>query len=434
MTLPVVSILVYFGAEFSNGQFFTLDDPVKGEIDNGTYLIAGDDGDGVEIATDGFQVSITRGRSRELDEFSVGTASVSLYNFTRAYDALNTAGIYYGDLVPGKRVVIKVWNQVVFTGTIEDWNLNWDVGGGDTATFQAEDCLGALGRAEFDAWTTVAGEDAGARITAILDRPEIGFGANRDIGVGTSTLQADSVTWGSNALNYGQLVTKSESGRLYASLDNLLTFRGRHSLLYATVPLEFRDDIHTIADPDGTDLVTDVGDLIGATAVPFHGITTQVGSELLFNRVGIDREGGTLQTTEDDDSIDAYGVRALSVTGLLMDSDIQSQSMSEYICSIYAQPTPRVDSVLVRVAALASDDRSAVAQMEIGQLVRVVWSPRNLSPTLDQTAVIEGLEHNLTPDGHDVTFRLAPSTQSGVFILDDPVLGVLDTGPGVLSY
>lgn len=411
-----VSIKVFFGLEYSGSGYATYDDPAT-VYDGGTYLYAPAEGDGVEVAGHGFHVTVRRGRSRELDEFETGTATVLLRNFDRTYDALNSAGIYYGDIVPGKRVEITVYGVPIFTGTIEDWNLEWGVDNDAVAQFSAVDALGQLARIEFDAWTTTP-EDPGARIEAILNRPEVAFPlSRRDIDTGASALQADNVSWGSNVLNYAQLVNASERGWFFSSVDDILTFRSRHNLVGADAGLTFADD---------------------GSGVAFHGITTEVGSELLFNRVGVDREGGTLQTVSDTDSQAAYGVRAWSLTGLLMDTDAQSASMAEYLTSIYKDPVARVSSIAVKVHDILDLDagqQAAVTGQEIGNLVDVVWTPCGAGPAIPQVPlVVEGIEHRITVDEYDVTLYTAPSTQTGVAIYDDAVWGVYDTGPGVYSF
>jgi hypothetical protein len=379
--------------------------------------LAGDDGAGVEVQTDAFGIAIRRGRSRELDEFETGTCTVSLRNFDRTYDAFNAAGVYYGDLTPGKRIEVDVWGQRVFAGLIEDWDLDWSVDGEATATIYAEDALGQLARREFDAWTPPAGQTAGERLELMLNRDEIAFGYNYDFDAGVSTLQGDSVTWGSNALNYAQLVVKSDQGRLFASRYNLLTFQDRHHLVSGATPtVTFADD---------------------GSGVKFHGITAQVGSELLFNYVGVDREGGTLQTIVDATSMGAYGVRSLSLPGLLMDSDIQSESMAEYLCYLYKDPTARIASISVKVhddAHLDELDRTQASGLEIGDLVSATWTPGGVGDPVGETLIVEGIDHDVTAAEHFVTVRLGPWTQSSVFILDDDVYGVLDTGPGLLSF
>ena len=129
-----------------------------------------------------------------------------------------------------------------------------------------------------------------------------------------------------------------------------------------------------------------------------------------------------------------YGVRALSLTGLLVNSDIQSESMAEYLLGIYKDPAARVSSVTVKCHGLDPVDAATVAELEIGDLVRVVWTPLGVGDPIDETLVVEGVDHAITVDSHVVTLRVAPAAQSGVFILDDAVWGVVDTGAGVLSF
>jgi hypothetical protein len=418
VTVEVPTVLVYFGLEYSGGSYFTIGDPVKGIIGNGTYLIAGDDGTGVNVNQwlTGFRIS--RGRSRELDEFQTGIAEIVLENMDRTFDGMNAAGPYYGDLTPGKRVDIMFHGQMIFAGTIEDWDLEWPTGEMPTATIIALDALGELARKEFDEWTTTGSQAAGARLDAMLNRPEVAFPAGRrNFDVGQSILQADLVTWGSNALNYAQLVVRSDGGRLYASRSNVLTFDDRHSIIGATAAVELRDDL---------------------TGVEFDHITTQNGSELLFTRVGIDREGGTLQTSEETGPGTPqamYGVRQLSITGLLMDTDAQSAAMSSYLYRIYSDPADRIASIVVNVSALSASEKALMAAVELGNLVRVVWTPANTGAQVDQQLVVEGIDHEWQAhQPHVMTLRTSPVYQTGAFIIGDPVRGIIGNTDYLIAF
>ncbi len=433
MSVPTPTITVWFGIEYDSGNLFTLDDPVKGVLDS-AYTLAGDVGTQVDASA--YYLTISRGRSRELDEFEAGTCRVSLRNRDRMFDPFSAVfltdendtiltdddGNYLisegstlsEHIVPGKRVTISIYGQTIFDGTIDDWDLRYEPAGGADAGFAAYDALGALARMEFDEWTTTGGETAGPRITAILNRGEVGFPYNRDIGTGISTLQADTVSWGSNVLNYIQLVSKSDLGRTYASRTNALTFRDRHSTIGSQPTVAFADD---------------------GSGLPFVDISLDVGSELLYNRVGIDREGGILQTSSDATSQGLYGVRTLNYGGLLMDSDTQSEDMADFLLAFYKDPTARVGSITVNVTGLDSDiDRADVCRLDIGDVVTVTFQPRGVYGTIDETLVVEGVDHLMPYGGpHLVTLHLSPVAQTGVFILDDPVSGVLDTG-GVLAF
>ena len=318
--------------------------------------------------------------SLQASDFPANTASsftsttghtVTVHRTAAPATTLFAQAPYHGELVPGKRVNVAVWGQTVFDGTAEDWNNEWSVDRDASATLFAIDGLGDLAMREFDEWTTTS-QTAGPRLTASLNRGEVNYGINRDFDTGASTLQSDVVTWGSNVLNYCQLVAKSDAGRFFATRENVLRFMDRHALLNPQSAVEFRDD---------------------GTGVAFHGIETQVGAELLFNRVGVDREGGTLQTVEDTDAQTEFGVRALNLSGLLMDSDEQSADMADWLLNTYKAPVVRIASVMVKVNALTAEQRGAVTRLDLGDVIAVSWTPQGIGDPLEQTLVVEGVEH-----------------------------------------
>lgn len=409
VTAPVPQVVAYF--DLSAGDFFILNDDVKGELDNVTYLLAGD------IATDVTSfvsyVSINRGRSRALDEFQPGTASVVFRNELRTFDPTYEFGTFYGNIRPGKRLTIIVGGVTIYDGKIRDWNYAYEVGGLSTATAECVDALGQLGAIEFDAWTTTS-QAPGLRIDAVLDRAEVVFGANRDIDDGVETLQADAVSWGSNVLNYLQLVARTDHGRLFASREGLLTYRDRLSTA--------GDDFNVTFTDDGGD-------------VPYTGIALEYGSEFLYNRVGVDREGGTLQTVEDDDSIADYGVSTLSISGLLLNTDAQSEALAEYLLGIYKEPELRVSEVTVALHddAISDSLRTDVLSLDIGDVIRVWYTPNKVSDPLIRYGIVEGLRHDLAPTTHTVTVSLSDAGQRSFFILDDDIFGELD-GVGSLAF
>ena len=86
--IPDTKVFVAFDLSAAgSGDFFTLNDPVKGELDNTTYPLAGDIL--TDVTSDVRTVSIRRGRSRELDRFQAGDLNVVLDNRDRDYDPTN---------------------------------------------------------------------------------------------------------------------------------------------------------------------------------------------------------------------------------------------------------------------------------------------------------------------------------------------------------
>jgi hypothetical protein len=434
MTLPNPTVRVFFGLAAAGDDFFMLDDPVKGLL-NSTYRLAGDVGS--ELAN-AYAVSVTRGRSRWLDENEAGTCTVQFRNYDRTYDPLLEADVdlvdddgdipvdengdlltsptspYLGVLIPGKQVEVEIYGARIFTGRVEQWDVTYTVDRTANATMRAVDALGELARREFDEWTTTAGQTAGDRLVAVLNRSDVNFSAARDIADGLSPLQGDTVSWGSNVLNYLQLVTKSDLGNLYASRSGVLTFRDRHSRLSGPLAATFTDD------PE--------------TGLPFVDARIESGSDLLFNRVGVDREGGTLQTVQDAASQNEVGIRSLSVTGLLLDSDTQSANMASYLLGLFANTRERVAAISLNLTAMSDEQRATVCHVELDDRIDISFVPLGIGDEVSQTLFVEGIEHGISADGtHFVTLSTSRSDAAAAFTLDDALLGLLD-GAGVLTY
>jgi hypothetical protein len=410
-TAPVIT--AYFDLTSGGGGFFTVEDPTLGALDTGGPL-AGD------IATDidgyGYEININRGRSRELDEIPAGTCRINFRNDDRTFDPAHATSAFYPNITPGKRISVSIYGVTVFDGTAEDWENEYDRSRRTDASVFCVDALGLLARKDFDAWTTTDLETAGERIASSLDRNEVVYAGGRDLDAGVEPLQDDSVTWGSNVLNYLQLVAKSDLGRLFAARDGVLTYRDRLSVAGSTPLLTFADD---------------------GSGFKFQAAKKRSAAELLYTRVGVDREGGTLQTSTDVDAVESYGVRTLSLGGLLLNTDAQSEALADFLLGIYKQPDDRVAQLSVFVSGYPSEaDRATVTALEIGDLVDLVWTPADVGAALELTLLVEGVSHQIRYDsGHWMTLSLSNALQQSVFILDDPVYGILapPTG-GVLAF
>jgi hypothetical protein len=419
VTLIVPKVEVYFDLSASGtGDFLTLDDPVKGKLDDATYVLAGVIA--VDITAYCHDIQINRGRSRQLDEINAGVATVAIRNYSGEFtpdgfiDPDTASRLFgFGNITVGRKVEISAEGQTLFVGNIDDWNYSYSNNGTVQASFIAVDALANLAAMDFNAWTTTAGQTAGPRLAAVLDRPEVDYGSNRDLGTGISTLQADAVSYGSNVLTYAQLVAKSDLGRLFANRQGVLVFRDRHSLVNPTARVAFADD---------------------GTGAGFHGIRPAFGSELLVNRVGVDREGGTLQTVNNLASQAKYRIRAQSTTGLLMDSDSQSLDMATFIASVFSEPQAYIDGLTVYVDGLSESLRADVLSLDLADVVSVLWTPTgaDTSPAAINY-VIESVGHS-TGFGavHVVELGLSPIAQAEVLVLDDTILGLLDSG--VLAF
>lgn len=405
--LPVdTKVIAYF--DVPTTPVFTLNDPVRGKLDDTTYVLAGNIA--TDITNDVISVNTRRGRSRWLDEIQVGTCAITVRNLNRDYDPTG-GGTYSTNIVPGKRIQINVGDTTVFDGNIDDWDLTYSLDGDATANAVASDPLAQLGRTLIATHTT-SSQLSGARINAILDRSEVDFPAGqRDIDTGVTTLQADTIAEGTDVLTYLKLVSRTESGRLFAAVNGEITFRERLTPVSSTGVLTFSDDSNDI---------------------PYDNIEVQIGSELLYNRATVTRAGGSTQTVDDTDSQTLYGIRTLNEDKLLFNSDPDAAELAEFLVGKYADPKVRFASLGVNIARLDITQAIQICALELGDVVQVEFTPPGGGAQIQKYALVEGIEHQVAIDTHRTSFRLS-SLDDAPFVLDDTVFGVLD-GEAVLAY
>ena len=444
-------VVVYFDLSANGGDYFTLNDITKGVLDGATYKLGG------LVATDisgyvaGF--SIYRGRSAELDEFPSGGCSVRLHAYSGDLipEGFVSGGTYSTNVLPGKRVQIKTAGVVVFDGIIQDWLFAYDATTNSaTAEFTADDSLGALGRRSLETFTTTIGQSSGTRIAAVLARPEIDWGVNVSLDNGIATLQGDTVSEGTNALTYCQTVARTEVGRFYCDRTGILAFRER----YNTIGLTSTSTGTQLLDETGAPILDEAGaelldesvpftlnpDVSAAvtltdddTAFRFSSASLAYGSTSLYTDVSITREGGTVQAASNSAARDAYGIRRLDLSGLLMQTDEEAYAMAEWLTGVYSTPSTRFQRLVINLGSLTSAQQSTVAGLDIASVVTVKWTPRGAAAQLDMNMVIEGMEHNNDVGSpYLLALSLSPVSGAEVFRLDDDVLGILDSG--VLAF
>jgi len=386
------------------GDFFTLDDPTKGELDGTTYKLAGDI---LEDVTDDVQsISVRRGRSRELERYQAGAVTVELENSGRKYDpAAGTAITPYGaSMRPRKAITITSEGYPVFAGVVDDWDLLYDLGGGHVASVKATDGFVFLANETIDSHTTTS-ELSGTRISAILDRSEIDWpAAKRAIGTGIVTLQADTIEDGQNALEYLKKVDEAEQGALFMAADGRLTFRDRSDLQILTSTV-FADD---------------------GSGIPFAAIDASYGSEELRNRITVTRLNGGTATAVGTASVAAYGAIDFELTDTLLNTDGDAQDLADVILARYEEPILRIDGVVINTRELTTTQLNEVLALELGDLVTVKYTPSGIGDTIDQYVRLDAIEHAIGPADHRL--RLDFSRAEGLaLVLDSADFGILDT-------
>jgi len=187
-------------------------------------------------------ITIGKGISRQLDDYSAGTLSISFSNNDRTFDPLNTSSILWygaGDYTlvqPGGKIRVSAAGVRRFTGFIQSWDFTYDQAGFDgQAQVTALDEMFRVSNAVFTGGHAWAVEPTSDRMNTVLNYN--GFGASEYSGVraGQTLLGTDTWNAGDNVLSYLQNVARSEPGDFYSNASAVMQFKDRSFTDYAWV-------------------------------------------------------------------------------------------------------------------------------------------------------------------------------------------------------
>ncbi len=386
------------------GPFLTLDDPVKGQLDNPEWVLAGKVF--VDVTSRVRSYSINRGKSRELDRYNAGGASVTFSNFDRAFDPTYTASPFYGQVIPHREIRISVNGVLQFTGRIDDWNLDWTLEGDATASLTASDGFMLLANQTLSGGVQSV-ELSGARVNSVLSSTDVNWPTElRDIDFGQSFLGADTVAVDTNALSYLQLIEQSEFGRLFVGKNGYLVFKDRNGIAAnSTNTVIFADD---------------------NTGIDYSGVAVTYGSELLYNQAVVSSVTTAATAIANDfASQDEYGIATLTQTELLLNyiSDIEDRAYT--LVSRYNQPEFRFDTIQVNLSSLTESEQTQLLDLEMGAVSLIKFTPGGFGPAIEKYAEVIAISHHADLEKHIMSFNF--QTLDGTyFVLDDPVFGRLD--------
>jgi hypothetical protein len=409
--MSVAEILAGFTVEIGlgvnavGGDFFVLNDPIKGELNNTTYLLAPDTVF-VDIFTDVVAIETKRGRERDIDEYNTGIARVVFNDTDRIFDPAYESSPYAGELVPMKRVRIAWQNIAIFTGWIEDWTVTYVAGDSlSRITLDCVDSFAILANQELaEIAPAFSGDLTGERIERVLDRDEIAYPASRDIDVGNTTLGATDFS--GNALSYLQECSRAEAGYLFISAAGTLTFRNRLAVLNVPAGAVLSDD--------------------RTAGIPYRTVTQRSTSDLLFTRItGESETTGNTVVAEDVDGHDQFFVRTLNLGSLFSINDIETQNLVDHYLSRFSEPEIRFHSADINVASLDSGQVSTLLNLELTEIVSVQRSPLNVGPTIERSSIVDGVAHQVRHGGWMATVNFANADTRSFLTLNDAVLGEL---------
>jgi len=408
--MPAPAMKVELGLDLGgNDPFaFRLDDAVKGVLDNTDFTLGGTKL--FDISSRLVSVAIRRGKSQALDRIDAGIATITVDNFDRLFDPLYEDGLYYGQLIPRREVVISSKGYPVFNGFIDDFDIQYEPGKKSVVSIAVSDAFSVLANSSLDE-VVPPSELSGARIERVLDLPEVSWPLERrEIDPGNTLMLDSVVNEGTGTLSYLQLVETSEFGTIFISREGNVVFRERNSV------------------PNVIDVVfanTTVDPLL--TAVPFIDVNIVYGSENLYNRIFLENDEAIPEEgfAEDLDSQALYGVRAYDKSGLLVQNATDLQFLSDYLLERFKQPQYRFETVTVSLDNISAEQQNLVLDLEIGDIVQVKFLPSEVPPAIEQYCRVIGINNSWDTNSKNITFSLE-RLDFAIFILDDAVLGVLD--------
>lgn len=409
MTLPATpKVLIRLGVGSAFGDVLVLGDTVNGIL--GTNILGSSTATIVDVSSSVTQIAIRRGRDRMFQQYTPGTATIRFQDFTGVWNPDNTSSPYYGQILPMRQVqVTTTYNgtgYALFTGFISSWDWSWADQAADYATVTIS-CVDGFRLLALSNITTVAGATAGElpgpRIDDILNA--VSWPTQlRSIATGDTTLQADPGT-ARTALAAIQLIETSDVGAFFIDPDGRATYYSRLELASKAsgTATAFKDD---------------------GTGIGYQQLDVDLDDTELANQVSFTRAGGTAQVVSDNASISAYFLRSYAQTNLMMDTDNQALLRATSVLYYKRTPRLRVDSINLDLSEVSNRIVPGLS-LDIGDPITVQRTMAGTS-TLNARVIVNGVNHDITPDRWRVRFSTAYPL-STAFVLGSSQFGILGT-------
>jgi len=400
---------------------FTLDDDLKGELNNTEYVLDGTS-QFASVMDGTIVLTAKRGRANTGDQFGYGTMNFTL-NDTYAdgvFNPFDTTSPYFDPnnnqpgLAPLREVRFSRYSstnvkELLWVGYIVNYDYTFTLGGLDTISVNCADFSYQLGQTFLAEWN-VTEQLSSVRFNALLDRPEVAYTGTRSIETGVATLggaAAYTVPNGVSVAGYANKINEAEQGRIFVDREGTMTFQKRIGQTLGVPVADFHDD---------------------GTQIGYSAIDISFQADTVVNRASIQHAGATSpEVAEDLASQALYLVQTQSITDSLLHNDAAALTLAQYLIS--PDPEARFNFLGTEFPGTPALDQDTLALLDVGDLINIQKSiTTSAGPTqFAQDLTIEGLEHRLTLSaGHAVTYFTSPTTIVYELILDDIVYGTLD--------
>ena len=398
---------------------FTLDNTLKGVLDNTEYVLNGTT-QYASVIEGSTNISVTRGRRDIGDQFTAGSMNFNLLDgyaggvfnpFNQDSPYFDTANAQPG-LAPMRNVILTREGEELFNGYIIDYTYDFNLGGLDEVNVACADRFYVLSQTYMDTYN-VSEQFANVRVEAVLDLPEVNafqLPGERNIEASTVLLggaAAYTVPNGTSVAAYMAKINESVQGRIFVARDGTFTFQDRIGTTLSASVADFHDD---------------------GTAIPFDAVGISFEANQVVNRASVTHAGGAPEVAEDLASQATYFIQTQSISDALVHNDAAALELAQYL--LVAEPEPRYTSVSTPFSTLTDAQRDTVAVIEIGNTITIEksFNTGNTTTSLAQELAIEGIQHQIDlSTGHRITLFTSPTTLVYELILDDLIYGTINT-------
>jgi hypothetical protein len=414
VTLPAnISVSFDFSSGATFGYPFTIGDAKYGVLGTGTLGSSTVPEPIVDLTPNVRNITITRGRNIQSDQYIAGTAVVRVLDPDSYFNPQNTSSPYYGYLVPLRKIRISATTSTtqkfLFSGYTTEYRYTYPQGQetGYVDIYVA-DAFRLFNLAQV---TTVAdsgaGQSTGTRIGKILD--QISFPASmRTIATGQSSCIADPATL-RTSLSALKNVEFSEQGAFFINGSGTAVFKDRNSVASSIsgTPIEFNQ----------------------SGGIPYKNLVFAFDDKLIINQASIQRYGGTAQFSQNAASVTRYFPHQYSAQELVIDTDANALNIAATYVATRAETTIRIDEMTVDLLDTAVPTNTMIG-LDYFDNVKIT----NIQPdgsTIVKTLQVQGLNWEISPNSMQVTVTTLEPIVDG-FIIGSTERGII--GVSAMTY
>ena len=419
-----VKVELGFTSAGASAPFFRLNDPELGVLGNTEGVLGGGE---ILIDVTSFvrDFNLDRGKTRELERFQAGQASVRFNNNDRTFDPTFEGSPFAGQIEPRRQIRITVDDVAQYEGTIDDWNIDYDPGGNSIATAKAFDGIANLANIRLESLTpgssgavfilndlfqgVLNGTDGllggdvrtGQAIEAALDN--IGWPTTkRDVDTGLAIVEENPIEDGTIALDYLQKVARSEPSGVFISKSGDVKFVERNAGFLGAKPL-LSDD---------------------GTGIPYTIVSVIFGTELLFNEIIVTNSETQVEATSET-SINLYGKRDVT-RDTVLNSVTQMEQLADFLLGRFDAPEFRFEVLEIDLDNLSPSQRAEMIALELGDFVEVKFTPNDIPPAIQRFGEVISIKSAFAPTREVIQIGLQ-STQGALIVLNDQAFGKLNS-------